>query len=109
MNIVTLVLNDPVLSGLYYGSIFTSHKTQSSALTRCHFYSTASSQGREQLRSTVHLREDRPDPDGQTLHDEPRPERVRRILLPQPGVRAARLKIWREFLKRRLDLDKKLF
>lgn len=48
-------------------------------------------QGREQLRQAVHEREDRPDADGQAVHDEPGPDRVHGLLVPQPGVRATRV------------------
>ena len=49
----------------------------------------AASQGRLQLWPSVHLREDRPLPHGQTFHDEPRSERIRGLLLPESRICAA--------------------
>lgn len=48
-------------------------------------------QGRVQLRQAVHPGEDRADAHGQALHDEPRPDRIHGLLVPQPGVRPTRL------------------
>ncbi len=42
---------------------------------------------------TVYLRVDRPDAHGQAVHDEPGPERVCRIQLPQPGIHSACLRV----------------
>lgn len=46
---------------------------------------------REQLRQAVHVGEDGPHADGQAVHDEPRPNGVHGLLVPQPRVRPAHI------------------
>ena len=49
-------------------------------------YISASPKGRVQLRSAVHGGGGRPHPHRQALHDEPRPKRLCRLLIPKPRV-----------------------
>lgn len=48
-------------------------------------------EGREQFRQAVHRREDRSHAHWQAVHDEPRPDGIHGILVPQPGVHPARV------------------
>lgn len=58
------------------------------------FVSVETSQGREQLRQTVHLGEDGSDSHGQVVHDESGSDGVYGFLVSQSGIRATRLNRW---------------